>query len=104
MFETIPAIYWMILIVFPVGFFTFILYQLAMVIKDSRGLVQNSTKILEETNITLSKTNAILDDVQKIVSTTKGTVEEINTAVIQPVRSISSLLSSLTGFISGLKK
>ena len=104
MFETIPSIYWMIIIVIPVGFFTFILYQLGMVIKDSRGVVQNSTKILEETNITLIKTNTILDDVQTIVSTTKGTVEEVNSAVIVPVRQISGILSTLTAFISRIKK
>ena len=104
MFETIPSIYWMILIVVPVGFFTFILYQLGMVIKDSRGIVQNSTKLLEETNETLKKANVILDDVQSIVSTTKGTVEEINTAVITPVRQLSGIIGTLTGFLSGLKK
>lgn len=104
MFEAIPSIYWMILIGIPAGFFTFILYQLGLVIKDSRGVVQSSTKILEETNITLTKTNAILDDVQVIVSTTKGTVEEVNQAVIVPVRQISGLLSKLTAFLSGIKK
>jgi len=104
MLETIPSIYWMIIIAIPVGFFTFILYQLGMVIKDSRGVVQSSTKILDETNLTLIKANTILDDVQTIVSTTKGTVEEVNTAVIVPVRQISGILSTLTAFLSGMKK
>ena len=104
MFETIPSIYWMIIIVVPTGFFTFILYQLGMVIKDSRGVVQNSTKILEEANQTITKANAILDDIQMIVSTTKGTVEEVNQAVIGPVRNISSLLSTISSFFMGLKK
>jgi len=104
MFEAIPSVYWMILIGIPAGFFTFILYQLGMVTKDVRGVVQSSTRILEETNKTLIKTNVILDDVQAIVSTTKGTVEEVNQAVIVPVRQISGLLSTLTAFLSGIKK
>lgn len=88
----------------PVAFFTFILYQLGMVTKDTRGVVQGSTKIIEEANKTLIKTNVILDDVQAMVSTTKGTVEEVNQAVIQPVRQISGLLTTLTEFLSGMKK
>ncbi len=104
MFDTIPAVYWMILMAIPVGFFTFILYQLGMVIKDSRGIVQNSTKILEEANKTLEKTNTILDDVQSVVSTTKGTVEEVNQAIITPVRKIASLLAVVSKVAGGIKK
>jgi hypothetical protein len=39
MLDTIPAIYWMIIIGVPVAFFTFILFQIGMFIKDSRGIV-----------------------------------------------------------------
>jgi uncharacterized protein YoxC len=97
MFETIPSVYWMIIIALPVAFFTFILYELGMLIRESRGVVK-------ESQITLKKTNKILDDAQEIVSTAKSTVNEVNQAIITPVRTIGSLLANISAFIQGLKK
>ena len=97
MLETIPAIYWMIIVAIPVGFLTFILFQLGMLIKDSRGVITESKE-------TISKANVILDDVQEMITTTKSTVNEINETVIQPVRGIAGTVSTITGFVNGLKK
>lgn len=97
MFDTIPAIYWMIIIGLPVVFFTFILLQVGMFIKDSRGIVT-------ETKETLRKTNKILEDAQEIVGTAKGTVHELNQAIVTPIRSISTAVSAVSAFISGLKR
>jgi uncharacterized protein YoxC len=97
MFDTIPSIYWMIIIGVPVIFFTFILYQLGMLIKDTR-------EVIVETKETLKKTNEIIDDAQEIVNTARATVEEINTAIVTPVRAIGGVLSNVFSFIQGLKK
>jgi hypothetical protein len=97
MFEEIPSIYWMIIIAVPVGFFTFILYQLGMFIKDSRGIVTEAKQ-------TLNKTNVMLDDAQEIVNTVKSTVNEVNQAVVRPIRAIGSVLSTVSGFVEGLKR
>jgi uncharacterized protein YoxC len=97
MFDTIPSIYWMIIIGVPVIFFTFILYQLGMLIKDSRGVVVEAKE-------TLKKSNKILDDAQEIVNTARATVEEINTAIVTPVRAIGGVLANISAFIQGLKK
>ena len=97
MLETIPAIYWMIIIAIPVGFFTFILFQMGMFIKDSRGLVIEAQE-------TVSKTNTILIDAQEIVTTAKSTVNEVNEAILTPIKSIGGVLSGIAGFINGLKK
>lgn len=87
----------MIIIAIPVGFLTFILFQIGMFIKDSRGLVT-------ETKETLSKTNKILSDAQEIVNTAKSTVEEVKQLIIPPVRSIGNVLSSVSAFLGGFKK
>lgn len=87
----------MIIIGVPVAFLTFILFELGMFIKDSRGIVTEAKE-------TLQKTNQILDDAQEIVNTAKATVNEVNQAVITPVRAIGSALSSITGFIQGLRR
>lgn len=104
MFDTIPAIYWMIIIGIPVAFFTFILYQIGMIIRDSREVVKSSSEILKETEKTVTKANAILDDVQEMITTTKSTVKEVNQSIITPVRGIGKALAGVSSFISGLKK
>jgi hypothetical protein len=96
MFDTIPSIYWMIIIGVLVAFLTFILYQLGMLIKDTR-------EVLVETKETLKKTNEIIEDAQKIVSITKATVEEVNETIITPVRAIDGVLSNISAFIQGFK-
>jgi len=97
MFDTIPSIYWMIIIGVPVIFFTFILYQLGMLIKDTR-------EVIVEAKETLKKTNEIIEDTQEIVNTAKDTVEEVNETIITPVREIGGVLSSISAFIQGFKK
>jgi uncharacterized protein YoxC len=97
MLETIPAIYWMIIIAVPVGFLTFILFEIGMFVKESRGIVIEAKE-------TINKTNKLLDDAQEIITTAKSTVDEVRTSIITPIRSIGSVLASITGFISGLKK
>jgi hypothetical protein len=97
MFETIPSIYWMIIIAVPVAFLTFIFFELGMLLKDSRNVVVEAKE-------TLKKTNKVLDDAQEIVNTVKSTVNEVNQAVVTPIRTIGSVLASITGFIQGLKR
>jgi len=104
MFETIPSIYWMIIIGIPVAFFTFILYQLGMIIKDSREVVKSSSRILKEAEKSVTKANGILEDVESMVSVTKATVHEVNQTVITPVRGIAKALTAVSAFVSGLKK
>jgi uncharacterized protein YoxC len=97
MFEEIPSIYWMIIIGVPVGFFTFILYQLGMFIKDSRGIVTEAKQ-------TLNKTNKMLDDAQEIVNTAKSTVNEVQQSIITPIRAIGNVLSRISGLVERLKR
>ncbi len=87
----------MIIIGVPVAFFTFILFELGMLIKDSRGVVT-------ETKETLKKTNKILEDAQEIVNTARATVEEVNQSIVTPVRAIGGVLANIFSFLQGLKK
>lgn len=60
----------------------FILFELGMLLRDSRKTLKN---------------------VEGITSTVKGTVEEVNDAIIKPIRGIGSGISAVSGFVSGLK-
>lgn len=80
--QTIPPVYWMIVIAAIAVLICFVLYELGMLIKDSRKTLQN---------------------VEGITSTVKNTVEEVNETIIQPIRGIGSGISAVSGFISGLK-
>jgi predicted PurR-regulated permease PerM len=104
MFDTIPSLYWMIIIGVPVIFFTFILYQLGMLFKESREIVKKSTGILTQLEETLTKANKVLADAEEIVTETKATFYEVNRAIIKPVRTISSLFNSVNSFVSGISR
>ncbi|HKM20351.1 MAG TPA: DUF948 domain-containing protein [Candidatus Dojkabacteria bacterium] len=80
--ETIPPIYWMIIVAVIAGFICFVLYQLGMLLKDSRKTLQN---------------------VEDITGTVRGTVNEVNDMIIKPIRGIGSGISAISGFMSGLK-
>jgi len=79
--QTIPPVYWMIVVAAIAILICFVLYELGMLIKDSRKTLQN---------------------VEGITSTVKNTVEEVNETIIQPIRGIGSGISAVSGFISGL--
>ena len=104
MLETIPSVYWMIIIAIPVGFFTFVLYQMGMLLNDSREVVRTSSDILKETEKTISRANSILDQAEGIVTIAKNTVEEVSSTIIQPVRGIAGAINVVSSFVSGLKR
>lgn len=100
--ETIPAVYWMIIIGLVTAFICFLLYQLAMLTRESKLAVSDSRKVILEAEKTVDMANSILSDVTDIVSTVKGTVYEVNTAILSPIRKISSMVSVVSGFTEGL--
>ncbi|MGI6443773.1 MAG: hypothetical protein ACOX06_02085 [Candidatus Dojkabacteria bacterium] len=87
--ETIPPLFWMFIITLLTGLLSFILYQIGMFIKESRN--------------TLKNVDSMVSDANSIVSTVKGTVEEVNDAIIKPIRGIGAGMSAISGFLSGLR-
>lgn len=87
--ETIPPLFWMLIITLLTGLLSFILYQIGMFIKESRN--------------TLKNVDSMVSDANSIVSTVKGTVEEVNDAIIKPIRGIGAGMSAISGFLSGLR-
>lgn len=100
--EGIPSEYWMILIAVFTAFVCFVLYQLAMLIKDSRGVVTESKKMIMDAQDTLKIVNSIVEDLNEMVSTVKGTVYQVNSAVLVPLRKISSIMGIASSFIEGV--
>jgi len=87
--ETIPPIYWMIVVGILVVLLAFILYEIGMFVKESR--------------LTLKNVEGITSDTKSVVSTVKTTVEEVNDTIIQPIRGIGTTISAVNGFVAGLK-
>ena len=102
MMEGIPSIYWMVLIGTLTGFICFVLYQLAMLLSDSRSVVKNTNETVKEVNKTIQEVNEIVKEVNEIISTVKGTVYLVNDAVLVPVKKISTVLSVVSGISEGL--
>lgn len=93
--EGIPSIYWMVLIGILTGFICFVLYQLAMLLSDSRSVVRNADETIKELN-------GIVKDVNEIVGTVKGTIYQVNDAVLVPLKRISTVLSVVSGISEGI--
>jgi len=93
--EGIPSIYWMILIGILTGFICFVLYQLAMLLSDSRSVVR-------DTDETVKELNKVVKDVNEIVGTVKGTVYQVNDAILIPLKRISTVLSVVSGISEGI--
>ncbi len=95
--ETIPAIYWMIIIGVLTIFMCFVLYQLAMLLKESKNTIVEVKQIV-------NGISPLLEDATEIVGTIKNTVSEVSILVINPARKISSVLSIVSGFLEGVTK
>ena len=93
--EGIPSIYWMILIGIFTGFVCFVLYQLGMFFKDSRVVVRKAEE-------TVGLANELVEEVSEIVGTVKGTIYQINSAVLVPLRKITTVLSVVSGIAEGI--
>jgi len=87
--ETIPPIYWMIVVGILTALLAFILYEIGMFVKESR--------------LTLKNVEGITSDTKPVVSTVKTTVEEVNDTIIQPIKGIGTTISAVNGFVAGLK-
>lgn len=58
---------------------------------------------IKESRNTLKNVDSMVSDANSIVSTVKGTVEEVNDAIIKPIRGIGAGMSAISGFLSGLR-
>jgi hypothetical protein len=78
--ETNPPIFWMAMVSLFVGFVCFVLYQIGMVVRESRD--------------TVSKSNKIIDDVGEITGKTKDMVNNFEgtvTNVLAPFKVLGTL-------------
>jgi hypothetical protein len=102
--SNIPPIYWMIIIGFITFMFGLVLYYLAMLIRESKDAVADSRKIIQNTEEILKQATLIVNDLQESVSVVKGTVLQINEAILVPIKKIGSTISVVGDFFTGLKK
>lgn len=95
--ETIPSTYWMIIIGFVVLMICLVLYYLAMLLKETKKVVTDTGTLLKETDL-------ILKDVRQVVASAKGTVDQINEAILVPIKRIGYGISMVTSFLNKDKK
>jgi len=90
--EEIPAIFWMIIVGILVVFVCYVLYQLAMLLKESRDSIKGVNKALE--------------DINNIVSEIDGIINIVKTPVLQitgALHGISTVASVISGIVDGFK-
>lgn len=100
----IPSVYWMIIFGAVTFMFCFVLYYLAMLIKESRDAIRDSREMLKSADEILKKTTLIVSDVQEAIATVKGTVDQVNEAILLPIKRVGSAITTVGDFVSGFKK
>jgi len=100
----IPSVYWMIIIGCVTFMVCFVLYYIAMLLRESKDAVGDSRKIIQGLEGTMKQVDLILADVQATIATVRGTIDEVNEGIIRPIKSIGSAVSAVSGFVSGIQK
>jgi predicted PurR-regulated permease PerM len=93
--EAIPAIYWMIVIGVIAIMICVVLLFIALFINDSRGVIHKSISLMDDTSKSLKLLENILTNLQ-------GTMNELSTAILVPIRRIQNAVSMVTGFLDGI--
>jgi uncharacterized protein YoxC len=90
--QEIPSVFWMVIISVVTIFFCFVLYHLAMLLKESKNTVIGLQK-------TVNDINGITSELSGIVSSIKTPVDQI----VGVVQRVSSVFSVASGIIDGFK-
>ncbi|MDD4382357.1 MAG: hypothetical protein PHE21_03375 [Candidatus Dojkabacteria bacterium] len=93
--ETIPAIYWMIVIGVIAAMICVVLLFLALFINDYRKGIHKAMNLMDDASRSLKQVEDILSNVQ-------STIQEVSNAILVPVRKIQSGISVAMSFIDGL--
>ena len=101
--ETIPPIFWMIIVSVLTIMVCLILYYIAMLIKETRTTGVDARETMKQANKILTQAELIVNDIQSSVSTVRTTVEEINQSILAPIRRLAGGVLAVSSFIGGLK-
>ena len=102
--ETIPATYWMVIIGVVTFMICFVLYYIAMLIKESRDVVRDSRAIINNADEIMKQTTLIVNDAQEAVSTVKATILSINDSILLPIKKIGNTITIVGDFVEGLHR
>lgn len=102
--DTIPPIFWMIIVSVVTVMVCLILYHVAMLIKETKTTVVDARGIMNQASKTLQQVDLIVNDVKSSVSTIRGTVEEVSQSIVAPIRKISNGILIASTFLGSLKK
>ena len=102
--ETIPPIYWMILISVLAVFVCMILYYVAMLFKETSETVSEVKEIVRESKGMIKNIEEIVGAVKRTTLVIEGTVSEAKEHIMQPIKKIGGIFSMAAGFFDGLKK
>lgn len=90
----------MIMLGFIAFFVCLILLYLALLLKESRDTVKESREVLRSGKESILRIGKIIEELESTVNIAKGTVEEVSDKVLNPIRTISGLVSMIGGFAS----
>jgi len=102
--DTIPPVFWMIIVSVLTVMTCLILYYIAMLIKETRTTVVDARETMKQATKMLQQAELIVNDVQSSIASIRGTVEEVNQSILAPIRKIAGGILTASAFLGGLKK
>ena len=102
--NTIPPIFWMIIVGVLTIMVCLILYYFAMLLKETKNTVSDARETMKQANKVLQQAEIVVNDVQRSITVIRGTVEEANQAIIVPIRKIAGGILVASSFFSNLRK
>lgn len=102
--NTIPPIFWMIIVSVLTIMVCFILYYFAMLLRETKNTVADARDTMKQANKVLQQIEIIVNDVQCSIATIRGTVEEANQTIIAPIRKMAGGILVASSFLSNLRK
>ena len=101
--DTIPSVYWMIIIGAVTFMVCLVLYYVAMLLRESKEAVTDGRSLVKDAQKTLQQADLIINDLQASITAVRGAIEEISQSILGPIRKIGAGISIASNFLNRKK-
>lgn len=98
--DEIPYWFWMIIVTGLSGMLGFIMYYLALLLRETMLTVREFKYLVVEFHDVLDSAKVLMEKMNRVSDTMTRTVETVSSSILQPLAAIGSWINSLRSMIS----
>jgi len=98
----IPAVFWMVIISVVTAFVCFILYYVAIVMKQTAGTIGETKEVVKSSNKLIAESTEIVTDLKDSAKMLKGAMQDVSESIIPPIKKIGTFLNTVTSLLDGV--